>query len=468
MSRPSIVLTTQHEGGFLFVPCGENGRARKVRRVQANRHVQLNYRAGCTVVAMKSDAGQTMKLRFARKKKSEWGKKERRVKKDAKKLDATETRPKHFWGLQNISDPAENADESRVMYFYAHEVASDLAGEVESGFWQRYILQRHHQEPVVRRAIVALASTYWEAKKVSRCAANPLAVTSAQQAYRAIAELRTYMSETCTPCHGVVLSCALLFYALERLRRDPQAALFHLDNSISIFETWRWQRSGSLPPSEFEVLHATLARLDANATIQDMFRSPKLTTPRKQGTEEASAFDSTEQMQDWLTVNVCHPLLTFISKAMNGNFDQASVDVQIHGMEESLNQWRMAADDFINARTLTRKQELGVLCCESHYLTCKCTIDELLGIPSSWDEHLDDVYHIAREALEIQRELRQSDAETRWALNIGITQPLLRFGQKGTIEPVRTKLLEMVKAYEAFWEYPPMCPSLWRADGERS
>lgn len=428
----------------------------------ANRHVQLHHTIGTKTSGKVGDGPpcQMMKLKFARQKKKDWATKGIRPGLASPKcsFEQAEACVAVSWSLSTQPDDEAQA---RVLYFYAQEVAIDLAGEVESAFWQVYVLQRHHQEPVIRQAIIALASTYWEERQASRTAVAPLPITSAQQMNKAVIKLRKYIRDAASPSYSVVLSCALLLFALDRLRGDDQAALCHLDNSILIFDAWRSQLAGQIT-AEFGLLHATLARLDGNATIQDMMRVPKL-GHLSTDLQQPLRFDTTEQMQDWLTVHGCQPLLRIGSQTINGIITENAAAEKLQYVEKALCQWRGAADCFSKSRSHTLREELAILACESHYLTCKATLDDALGHTSSWDESLDDVWKVAQRAVEIQQTLRGSGEEKRWSLNVGVTQPFLRFVKNATIEPMRSNVLEKITAYEAYQDYPPICPSIGRA-----
>lgn len=52
------------------------------------------------------------------------------------------------------------AKERRYFYFFQNRVTGRIAGQFNSQFWSRFVLQAAHHEPAILHAVIALGSLY--------------------------------------------------------------------------------------------------------------------------------------------------------------------------------------------------------------------------------------------------------------------------------------------------------------------
>lgn len=166
---------------------------------------------------------------------------------------------------------------------YFHSVVmKDIAGLVYVGFWDDFLPRLCQSERVVRQAVVALSRTHADLAYSGRLRHPPTlrdklsSSQSSASSLKASKALRTYIEESIAPSYELVLTCNIIFHALEILQGAEENALCHLKNGIAMFKAWKRQRERSLPGSDdgFDEIGTVLGRLDLSATIADDNRIP--------------------------------------------------------------------------------------------------------------------------------------------------------------------------------------------------
>jgi len=166
---------------------------------------------------------------------------------------------------------------------YFHTVVmKDIAGLVYVGFWDDFMPRLCQSEKVVRQAVVALSCTHADLAYNGKLRHPPTlrdklsSSQSSASSLKASQALRTYIEQSSAPSYELVLTCNIIFHALEILQGAEENALCHLKNGIAMFKAWKRQRERSLPGSDdgFDEIGTVLGRLDLSATIADDDRLP--------------------------------------------------------------------------------------------------------------------------------------------------------------------------------------------------
>ena len=178
--------------------------------------------------------------------------------------------------------PGSQNDRQLFHYFCIH-ASRELAGFSCEGldFWGRIVLQCSHHEPVVRSALLALASAHRNFATKQAPAdglINPL-----KEYNRALRRLRKYISSEAAPNKKVILVCCALFYCFENTRGEQEWALIHLETALNLSK----EPSGVAGAADSRLVHdapdnldtTTLffSRLDAQASSNVESRLPSLT-----------------------------------------------------------------------------------------------------------------------------------------------------------------------------------------------
>lgn len=195
--------------------------------------------------------------------------------------------------------PGSQADR-QLLHFYCSEAAGGLSSFSDSTLWSRLILQRSHDQPVVRHALVTLAALYRDYLQGGNTIQATASGTAMQRVAKCHRQLRLYLrSPDASP--ETALICSVLFYAFESLMGDCTSAMQHLNNGITLLKQYQTtqQVSGSSPGSSsgssagsptspppttdgagddlLPHLTSIFARLDIHASTFDDERIPILT-----------------------------------------------------------------------------------------------------------------------------------------------------------------------------------------------
>ena len=191
--------------------------------------------------------------------------------------------PMRLYGLSY--SPQVDGPEQRNLHYFHHVVMTDIAGPICVGFWDRMIPQLCQSENVVRQAVLALSQTHAKLathRNLSQSLnlyGEPPALHNPTSYMRASRTLRTYLERSALPSYTLVLTCNIIFHAIETLHGAQRNALCHLENGLAMFKAWQRQRDLEMPQGEdgFSEIATVFARLDLSATIADDDRVPCFT-----------------------------------------------------------------------------------------------------------------------------------------------------------------------------------------------
>ena len=178
--------------------------------------------------------------------------------------------------------PQVDAPERCDLHYFHHVVMKDIAGMVCVGFWDEFMPRLCQTEYVVRQAIIALSRTHADLAYNGSLRHPPTlrdrlsSIERSSSSLKASKALRRYIEESNSPSYELVLTCSIIFHALELMQGAEQSALRHLENGLAVFKAWKQQRQRSPSRSEegFDEIATVLCRLDLSATIADDDRTP--------------------------------------------------------------------------------------------------------------------------------------------------------------------------------------------------
>jgi len=178
--------------------------------------------------------------------------------------------------------PQVNAVERHDLHYFHQVVMKDIAGLVYVGFWDEFLPRICQSEDVIRQAVVALSRTHADLAydgNVRHCPKSRDGSSSSRSSISALSAskaLRTYIQDSSSPSYELVLTCSIIFHALELLKGAEENGLCHLNNGLTMFKAWEQQRRQGVSGSEegFYEIATVLARLDLSATVADDNRVP--------------------------------------------------------------------------------------------------------------------------------------------------------------------------------------------------
>ena len=177
--------------------------------------------------------------------------------------------------------PGSQNDRQLFHYFCVH-ASLDLAGFscASSDFWGQIVLECSHYEPVVRSALLAVASIH---RSFATKEAPGVAITNPLKEYNiAIRRLRKHIGSEASPKRKVVLVCCALFYCFDSTRGRQDWAITHLNTALSILNNTACigeaadSNPGTDSTYEVDVMKQFFSRLDAQAAIFEQRRVPSL------------------------------------------------------------------------------------------------------------------------------------------------------------------------------------------------
>ncbi len=124
------------------------------------------------------------------------------------------------------------AKEHRIFERFRAQTIPAFAGSSEVEFWERLVLKVGHQEPVVRNAIVALATLHEDYQqrngKYSQDLINEPSYQQALSLYgKALRQLNERLNEADKTSAKLAFIASILFTCFEVLRRNSMAAIIH-------------------------------------------------------------------------------------------------------------------------------------------------------------------------------------------------------------------------------------------------
>jgi len=179
--------------------------------------------------------------------------------------------------------PGSKADRELLHYFCCQAVG-DFSSSLDADLWTHLILQRGHDEPVIRNALVTLSTLHKDylfgdgqaqsLKARGRESHSPRSLALVARSHR---HLRNYLFKA-DAAPEVALICSIIFYAFESLLGEPERAIEHLDHGLRLLE--QSQTGFSIDRGNYGLqkqLITLYQRLDIQASSFNDMRRPFLT-----------------------------------------------------------------------------------------------------------------------------------------------------------------------------------------------
>lgn len=157
-------------------------------------------------------------------------------------------------------------NERRLFQYFQLETVPDISGYSNHDLWYNTILSWSHEEPVLRYAIVALAS-FHESQKSNLLGdhQHPISLRHYNKAIRSVQSLMLASSKK--PRH-VILTCCLLFSVIEGLRGEVFNEQRHLNAGLAILK-----ETSALPESNSSKVSNVDADISGLFAIMDIHYS---------------------------------------------------------------------------------------------------------------------------------------------------------------------------------------------------
>ncbi|KAL4779435.1 hypothetical protein BJX76DRAFT_351789 [Aspergillus varians] len=169
--------------------------------------------------------------------------------------------------------PGSQADR-QLLHFYCCEAAGSLSSFSDPTLWTRLVLQRSHDQPVIRHSLVTLAALYRDYLQGGNTIQPSASDAAMQRIGKCHRQLRLYLrSPDASP--DTALICSILFYAFETLIGDSDLAIRHLNSGLNLLK--QCQRSKNATDELMPHVEAIFSRLDIHASTFDYERMPILT-----------------------------------------------------------------------------------------------------------------------------------------------------------------------------------------------
>ncbi|KAF2817427.1 uncharacterized protein BDZ99DRAFT_470436 [Mytilinidion resinicola] len=261
--------------------------------------------------------------------------------------------------------PGSQHDRQIFHYYYIH-AARDLCGfsTGSSSFWRQLVFELAFQLPVVREALIALASIhrdYATFSPASNVAEGPSSITLTQH-NKALRRFRIYLSQSPDPKKEAVIVCCILFHCFESVRGEYEWAVKHLDTGLRLLESWHpGSLSGPAPliqalnfHENLDTLRTTLIRLDMQLSVFKDDRIPSFALVSKDVTSgqsdctpshfhsPAQAQQTLETLQNWLL----HFLISYAQyKFLPPGAMPYSVSRELHALRTQFARWDTAIQE---------------------------------------------------------------------------------------------------------------------------
>ena len=371
---------------------------------------------------------------------------------------------------------------------YFHSVVmKDIAGLVYVGFWDDFMPRLCQSEKVVRQAVVALSRTHADLAYSGKIR-YPLTLRdklsssqSSASSLKASKALRTYIEESSAPSYELVLTCNIIFHALEILQGAEENALCHLKNGIAMFKAWKRQRERSLPGSDdgFDEIGTVLGRLDLSATVVDEDRTPvfeydqdKVSSPSFTNFHSQTRLTNVRNAHYELMV-IATPAWVFLVR--NKCWRDVPIDLVPENVVKEQRQfllkyraWTVAADQLerdISARTRDeslstdawerdqRLAKISLLATWIYHWCCKRVLEECVRDPERmrpFDRNPRQVLRYARSIIELTEAVEDMTETCRrmsFSPEIGICSILFLLAHRTTDASLRTEALHLARYF---------------------
>lgn len=186
--------------------------------------------------------------------------------------------------------PGESPEERRAFAFFQTATVPNMTGFFDSCLWKDLILPMSHSERAVIHAVVALATLHEDLQlrgaPLSReNLANRRQKFAVSQYGRSLSALNERRYSQDPKLRDTILTCCLLFVAIDVIRGQYDSALLHLKNGLAIIEEecqHSHEGSGVVHTAAEKTLLAIITRLET----QSVFFGPP------PGTDFAMSFPS--------------------------------------------------------------------------------------------------------------------------------------------------------------------------------
>ena len=336
-------------------------------------------------------------------------------------------------------DVSRDYQERYAFHFFKSRTVRDILGQQDAHLWDRLFLQASHEEPVIKHAVIAVASLH---KSIEFDAENNSVVNiegdrkmrafSLQHYLKAVRLLTTSKSAS-NMSPEVMLTVCILFVCFEEFRGDFTASLVHLKGGIELLRQWRQCHKGR--PEKFDKsLGVLLDRLDSILTRLDVQEATFMDSdpdrikllqscheqdrPTISNTFESllQARESLDQVMKWM----------FFRLENTAHTERLSAETEIEGL---LNNWLRALKPyFVEKKREVDPSELPAICLLRIYYLISTIIyrtfyseDEM-----AWDlytEQFKTIVDLARKVLLADNSLK-SPYKLIFSFDFGITPPL--------------------------------------------
>lgn len=169
----------------------------------------------------------------------------------------------------------------QLLHFYCSNAAGNLGGFSDRELWTRLILQRCHDQSIIRNAVVTLSSLYLDHVRGEYYYADigwsPPA-KSLEQITKCHRQLMTHLGSPNASLE-IALICSLFFHTFETLLGNKQQAMFHLDQGLVLLKRYQAEKDHQITPTSEELcthLTSQFSRLDVQASRGNPTRTPLL------------------------------------------------------------------------------------------------------------------------------------------------------------------------------------------------
>lgn len=179
--------------------------------------------------------------------------------------------------------PGSKADRE-LLHYYCCQTAGDLSSSLDADLWTHLILQRGHDEPVIRNALVTLSSLHKDYLYGNLQGGSPNSGVTQSPPARSLSlvarshrQLRNYLFKADASLE-VALICSIIFFSFESLLGEPERAIEHLDHGLMLLKQSQAELGLKINDDGFRRrLIALYQRLDIQASAFNDLRRPILT-----------------------------------------------------------------------------------------------------------------------------------------------------------------------------------------------
>lgn len=143
--------------------------------------------------------------------------------------------------------------ERQLFHYFCVRGSGDLSAGKRPEFWKHQLLQLSHNEPLIRKALIALSSVQLDFARAPDIRLSIESPPTLQYYLRATRKLRQVLLSG-QPSKVLVLICCLLFHAFDAARGNTTAAVQHLSTGLDIFDIVYQERQSTSSSSDRNAL----------------------------------------------------------------------------------------------------------------------------------------------------------------------------------------------------------------------